>query len=245
MDRRGNSSDPRSHYSACVHMELTICGALPPFGDLLAGKLIATMGLHPMVRQLVDRPIGSIAAGTFTVPKLSKLLPKSGLLYLTTKGLYPGHSAQYTGVRFPGHSGSTIPLKKLGHTSGQTTSHLSDMTMRLATEFVNRSDAISISRSYGSGGAKRQRSLEKAAGLLGLPGSIVHAQLSRPVYGVALASNLRGVTLFGEEPIWVAEPYDSMENSEQYSKEASNIWRTRYANKAISRVREDLIVSKH
>ena len=221
-------------------MEMTICGALPPFGEFLAGKLMAAMGLHPHVRSLVDRPIGSIAASTFNVAQLAGLLPKSGLLFLTTKGLYPGHSAQYTGVKFPGDSGSVIPLKKLGHTSGQTTSHLSDTTMRLATEFAGRKDVTSISRSYGSGGAKRQRSLEKTVRLLGLPGSVVHAQLSRPVYGVQLVENIREVCLFGEEPVWIATPFGRRQDPEQYMKEAASLWRHRYAEKVANRIEADV-----
>ena len=219
-----------------VHMELTICGALPPFGQFLGGKLVASMAAHPLVRRLVDRPIGSITAASFQPDRLQELLPNSGLLFVTTKGLYPGHSAQYTGVRVPGDSGRSISLRKLGHTSGQTSSHISDTTMRLAVEYSAKRDASAISRSYGSGGAKRQRSLEAAVGLLGLSGSVLHAQLSRPVYGVSLVENLREMTLFGAEPEWRVAPYPTDDDGRKYEMEALDVWRSRNASRVQQRL---------
>lgn len=211
-----------------IHMEISICGALPPFGPLLGGKLVAAMAAHPTIRTLVDRPFGEIVSGLFDTAALMNLMPNSGLLMVTTKGLYPGHSAQYTGVKVPGREGTLVPMRKWGDTTGQTTSHISDRTMRIAAALTATDKTREVSRVFGSGGAKRQRTLEQAALLLGLPGRLLHAQVSRPVYGIHLCSNIREVVLFGEPPQFNVRDYKNMTPASSYEAEALAAWRARW-----------------
>ena len=68
-----------------VHTEVVICGALPPFGNLLGGKLVAMMMNHPLVRATLDRDIGVLLAGSFDSIKIEKWLPRFGPLLTTTR----------------------------------------------------------------------------------------------------------------------------------------------------------------
>lgn len=218
-----------------VNVEMTICGALPPFGGLLVGKLVASMAGHPLVRSFVDRPLGSITAGLFDADLLAPMLPNHGALFITTKGLYPKHSSQYNGVRIASRDG-VLSLNKIGDTTGTTTSHLSDLTTRLAARVLERSGNGRVSRVYGSGGGKRQRTLEEAARTIGLPTAILHAQSSKPVYAVSLVENLQRVCLLNEAPIWRSEPYTDIDPV-LFEASSIELWRSRWLEKARSRSR--------
>jgi hypothetical protein len=184
----------------------------------------------------VDRDFGIIAKEIFDTNKLSRYLPKSGTLLVTTKGLYPGHSSQYNGVNFPVTTGKKAKLLKIGDTVGQTTSHLAAKTMKyaaLSSEFVG---SPAVSRVYGSGGGKRQRTISNAIRALGLPNELAFAYISRPIYAFSLVSNLDRVILFNEEPLWRTTPYDIKEGQNEYCANALKIWRDKWLSKSKQRV---------
>jgi hypothetical protein len=211
-----------------MQAEVTICGALPPFGDVLVGKLVASMFAHPEVRALVKRGLGEIMLSTFD-PGVADLLPAQGAVIVTTKGLYAGHSAQYNNVKVPGSS-DALGLRHAGNTVGTTTSLLSDQTGRLA-ELVLRTRRPngSVSREYGSGGGKRQRVIEAAAIAVGIPERMVHPRLRRPVYVIPLVSNLADVALINEAPAWLIQPEESPSD---YTRRALDLWKSRWLSVA-------------
>jgi hypothetical protein len=219
-----------------VNVELVICGALPPFGSLLAGKLVASMGCHPRIRDFVDRDFGIIAKEIFDTSMLSEYLPKSGTLLVTTKGLYPGHSSQYNGVNFPVTVGEKGKLLKIGDTVGQTTSHLAAKTMKYAALSSDSIGVTAVSRIYGSGGGKRQRTISNAVRALGLPNELAFAYISRPIYAYSLVSNLDRVILFNEVPLWRTSPYDNIEGQNEYCTDALKIWRDKWLSKSKQRI---------
>jgi hypothetical protein len=219
-----------------VTAEMTICGALPPFGSILAGKLVASMAGHPQVRAFTNRDFGFITSSIFDTDKLEELLPNYGVLIVTTKGLYPGHSAQYNKVLIPVEDGKHLGLRKLGDTSGQTTSHISIATSKLAAQYTELAGGNVVSSLYGSGGAKRQRVITGAALQLGLPSELVHAYISRPVYGVNFVSNLDQVVIFNDPPIWKVEPTSSMPSDASFCERAIELWRTKWGSRAQERV---------
>ncbi len=213
-----------------VNVEMVICGALPPFGPFRVGKLVASMAGHPYVRSFVDRDFGVIAKSVFDTEKLKHEIPSCGALIVTTKGLYPGHSSQYNAVSIPGHDGARVRLRKLGNTDGKTASHLSDQTMRLANRTIDELDGKRVSRTFGAGGAKRQRTIAQAMRALGLSSEICLAQISRPVYGVSLVGNLENVILFNDSPDWLASPFEAptVANIRDYEANAAALWRARW-----------------
>jgi len=227
-------SIPRSN------LEMTICGALPPFGGLLVGKLTASMACHPEIRAFVDREFGEITRSLFDVSRLEQLLPRHGALMVTTRGLYPVHSSQYNGVACPGLGDSRVRLRKLGDTEGQTASHISDLTMRLAIAFNHDQGGMQTSRVYGAGGAKRQRILVEALRKAGLPVALSHASISRPVYGISLVSNLRRVMLLNDLPNWSIEPYGSRGSSADYVEKAVALWRDRWSGQLMTRAGREI-----
>jgi len=218
-----------------VHTEVVICGALPPFGNLLGGKLVAMMMNHPLVRATLDRDIGVLLAGSFDKFKIEQWLPRFGPLLTTTKGLFPNHSTQYNRVRIPLGEGSA-KLQKLGLTQGQTMSHISDRTMSFAVEINSRMGDKGVSREYGSGGAKRQRILQSAARHVGIDANALYADVTRPVYGCLFLSNSQGVVLGGESPEWKDDGMPA-QTANEYEAVALNLWREKWFGIAESRHR--------
>jgi hypothetical protein len=207
-----------------INAEMVICGALPPFGNLLVGKLVASMGCHPKIRKFVDREFGIITSNLFDVNKLKYLLPNSGTLLLTTKGLYPGQSSQYNGVFYSNRNLENYKLKKIGDTLGQTTSHISSLTVKYANKVLENNLERSVSKTFGSGGGKRQRIISETLRYIGLPVELSHAYISRPIYAFSLVKNLDRVILFNENPEWVLDAYDQVLENEEYEKITFLLW---------------------
>jgi hypothetical protein len=112
------------------------------------------------------------------------IIPSLGILALTTRGLYPGHSALYNRAEIPGRAGA-LRLRQIGETRGTTTTLLRLRTGKLAQLILEVSaSGRKVSMRYGTGGAKRQRAIEAAVLSMGLPETFVHAGLRRPIYGV-------------------------------------------------------------
>ncbi len=216
-----------------VHTEIVICGALPPFGNLLIGKMVAMMMNHPDVRSSLDRDIGILLQDTFDFQKLEAWLPRYGPLLITTKGLYPKHSAQYNRVRIVKNDGY-IPLRKLGSTIGQTMSNISDRTMKLAVEINVRLGDKGVSREYGSGGSKRQRIIQKASTVVGINPAVMYADITRPVYGLSLISNSQEVVLAGKKPEW-RDLAGVIEDPRAYEELTALLWRKQWLNTSLAR----------
>jgi hypothetical protein len=98
--------------------------------------------------------------------------------------------------------------------------------MRLADALLSRAGTgRDISRLFGSGGGKRQRTIEAAATMLGLPQRVVHAAISRPVYAAPLVANLRRVAVLNEPPQWLVDP---AMDAGAYEAAALAEWRRRW-----------------
>src|SRR5439155_26661273 len=134
-------------------------GALPPFSRALVGKLVIAFAGDPRIRGICSGEPGQIMASVFDLSRLQPYLPTDGAILLTTKGLFPHHSAQYTRAELPRkHSNLRVQMRKIGVTTGITASLMSKRTYRLAQAFLalpfQRRTVASI---FGSGGSKRQR----------------------------------------------------------------------------------------
>ena len=213
-----------------VHTEIVICGALPPFGNLLGGKLVAMMMNHPKIRATLDRDIGILLSDSFDKVQLEEWLPRFGPLLATTKGLFPNHSAQYNRLGIPSGSGQ-IKLDKLGSTLGHTMSHISDKTMSFAVAINELLGENGISREYGTGGAKRQRILQKAAMTVGIEPEALYADVTRPVYGASYVENCQSVVLGGEAPRWKDQGMITL-SDKSYEEFAISMWREKWLPKA-------------
>lgn len=179
------------YHMGFVAMDMAVCGAAPPFGPMRVGKLAAGLaGSEPVVRAWgYDRPLGDIARNVYT-DRVRDLIPNPGPLFITTSGLYPGHSAQYNRVRVGGRS-----WRKIGSTEGFGNSLISATTSRAARHLNGIYDGYDhIKRRFGEGASARFREVGRALGRVGVPAPTQH-QINRPIYVLPLVSDPTGVML--------------------------------------------------
>ena len=190
------------YHMGFVAMEMSICGAAPPFGPMRVGKLVAALaGTREVVEAWgYDRPLGQIAQEVY-LPQVRDAVPNPGPLVVFTSGLYPGHSAQYSRVR----SGGTA-WKKIGETSGFGSFHISFETTEKIRELNEAVDGYQhITRAFGEGSGARFRSVGKGISYLGLPDLRKH-ETKRPMYALPLVENCREVLLGWEAPRRIVAP---------------------------------------
>jgi hypothetical protein len=217
-----------------VALDWTICGAIPPFSAALVGKLVIAHAAHPSIRKICQRPPGEIVSKMFKREVLGKLLPKTGVIFLTTKGLFPGHSVQYNRASLPGREEAGVPLKKLGNTEGMTASLLSQRTHTLAAALLEGEESSrAISRTFGTGGSKRQRRIENAVRDLGLKPALLHPRLTRPLYGVQLVDNPIDICYLADRAKWRIPKRLSRRD---YGEAATDHWRKRWLKTASRRL---------
>jgi len=223
-----------------LHLEATVCGAVPPFSHALGGKLLVSFLSHPSVIDATMDCEGALLDWSFDSDRLKDLLPSKGMLCLTTKGLYAEHAAIYNRGDVPGLLRS-IRMVHLDNTSGTTTTLISAQTHQYAKQMLHDDDssAMRVSDVYGSGGAKRHRVIEKATIDVGLPARLAMAGIRRPVYGLNYVSNAPAVSWLGEEPCWLV---DRQESIDEFSERATDLWRQRWLSRAIDRIADFALV---
>lgn len=223
-----------------VHLEATVCGAVPPFSCGLGGKLVVSFLSHPSI---IGATLGSqseLLDWSFDYSELSKKLPSNGMLCITTKGLYANHAAIYTRSEMPGLN-SPLRFRHLANTDGATTTLISERTARYAKALVDQlaKNHKIVSTVYGSGGAKRHRFIEAATRGVGLPTRISFAGISRPVYGVKFVKNAEAVCWLNECPDWTVPRF---ENPDCFCEKASKLWRDRWLVRSKARVMEYALI---
>lgn len=203
-------------------MELNVCGAIPPYNDLLAGKLVALLALSPQIVADYRERYGSRASDIASRMKGERVVRPAELVFLGTTSLYRGNSSQYNRLKLPaglfGEGSSEIhwqvlrtnrskgdllldSLLKRGETSGYGTLHIGRDTLQALDEAT---DVTTVNHAFGEGSSPKLRmirySLERLLdpGQRGIIDEITRHSMNRIVYGAFLARNAKEV-LTGRE----------------------------------------------
>ena len=144
-------------------LELNVCGAIKPYNELLAGKLVALCALTPYVidtyrERYKGRP-SEIA---------SQMLGKdvcrpSDLVYVGTTSLYRVGSSQYNRLVAPGVKiGSSFDLKFIEldeKTQGFGTFHISRKTIDAIEQVLDKDGSQMVNHQFGEGASPKLRLL--------------------------------------------------------------------------------------
>lgn len=177
-------------------MELNVCGAIPPYNEILGGKLVALLATSPQVIHDYKIRYENKASEIATRLKGEPVYRPADLVYIGTTSLYYVGSSQYNRLKIPGstfNAGFDIEWKRLGMTIGFGTMHISKATTRSLTEAT--SDGFNrINHVFGEGASPKMRLLTMSIRELlestneDSKDFSKHA-MSRIVYGVCLAQN--------------------------------------------------------
>ncbi|WP_437546929.1 Druantia anti-phage system protein DruA [Sorangium sp. So ce367] len=245
----------KQRFSAGAIMELSTCGAVPPYGHLLGGKLALLLMLSPSIRNAYRaRYEGepSLIASQMAGRRVTK---EARLTLIGTTSLYPERSSQYNRLRLPsGVAGNRkeVRLIEVGRTRGHGSSNLSIETEQyLAILARERKEFVNVNFVFGEGQSPKMRQLREGLAALGLNAAdlIRHAS-PRIVYLAALGSMIRRA-LLGVEPL---PGDDDLGSTDEADERIADFWRTRWLASRLESVdiverlacsrRLDLLVSR-
>ncbi|WP_158623694.1 Druantia anti-phage system protein DruA [Corallococcus llansteffanensis] len=228
--------------------DVSVCGAIPPYGLLLGGKLVTLLALsrgpsalyfQQYCNQVSD--IGSKMA--------AKIVRKpADLIAITTTSFFSVGSSQYNRVRLPPDLGG-VGWEHVGQSRGHGTLHFSLETTDLLQDLlhVETGQALITSR-FGEGPSERLRKVRDGLLLLGLPADdlLIHG-MPRRVYLAEFAPHFSRIGVEGAAKPWrVSGP--SVEQTAAF-------WRARWLGPRLERRpetfdelgrfrREDYLLSK-
>jgi hypothetical protein len=183
-------------------LDITVCGAVPPYNSILGGKLVSLLLTSPEIVKAYTRKYSrtpSIIASSMAGRPIRRA-PK--LVLLGTTSLYKVNPSQYNRLRIDGadvggRRGEGIRFECLGESEGFGSYHLSQETAREVEALLAQSHpGTRVNSIFGEGVNPRLRKLRAGVDLLGLDSNkLLNHRSSRVVYGVPLASNFRDVLL--------------------------------------------------
>ncbi len=171
-------------------MDITTCGALPPYSELLGGKLVALLMASPQVIADYLQRYKDTASEIASRMKGEPVIRPAKLVLLGTTSLYYIGSSQYNRLQAPGAKG-TLRYQAIGKTLGFGSVHLSQRTYFILQKLLEtHPDLKPHSNAFAAGVNYKLRSIATGLSHLGLEKLMQH-NTPRLVYIVPLATNWR------------------------------------------------------
>ena len=193
--------------------DITVCGAVEPYSQILVGKLVSMLAASPEVilayRNRYEERESEIASSMAGRP----VVRNPHLVLLGTTSLYGVGSSQYNRLRLPanllgGCKREYLQFQRLGKSEAYGTSQFSSGTVKALVALVEQtSEGQRVNNIFGEGVSPKFRKLRKGLEVLGLPDNeLLQHGRQRIVYGVALVRNLREFLLgLDEEPDYLID----------------------------------------
>ncbi len=172
-------------------------GALPPYNEILGGKMVALALTSDEIREAYKKKYNS----SKTILK-ERHIP-SDLLFITTTSAY-GKSSIYNRLKY---NGETVAMS-LGYTKGSGTFHIPENLYFEILDFL-ASKGVDVSRGYGHGPSRKLKLISRAFRLLGLREFEYHG-IKREFYLFPLVKNLKEVIKNNKNPIYVDRPFKKL-----------------------------------
>lgn len=172
-------------------------GALPPYNELLGGKMVALTLTCNEIREAYKKKYKNAV----TILRHRKLKPE--LLFITTTSAF-GKSSLYNRLKYNGE----IVAISLGYTQGSGTFHIPEELYEEILDFLSQK-GIDVARGYGHGPSRKLKLISLGLKYLGLSNYEYHG-IKREFYLFPLVKNLKEVIQNGEKPIWIDRPFDNL-----------------------------------
>lgn len=221
-------------------LDVSICGAVPPYNEILGGKLVAMLLTSPEVAKIYEKKYsgrGSIIASSTAGREVSR---KPKLLLMTTTSLYGAMLSQYTRIKIPAQEcGSNIDdsvtYQKLGLTIGQGSHHISARTVdEMEVLLAQRVDGRRVNSIFGEGVSPRLRKIRAGLDLCGFPSDYMLKHGSpRVIYGVALTRNFQNLLVGKDQrPKYILPRSSPKQRTEQIARYWARRWVLRRIQRA-------------
>jgi len=187
----------KSRHIGTSILELNVCGAIPPYNEILGGKLVALLMLSPQVVRDYRERYGNSPSQIASRLKGADVVRPADLVYIGTTSLYGVGSSQYNRLSLPAglarNDSPKIEWRRIGSTTGHGTLHISRLTVQCLEEVANRDGITEVNHVFGEGPSPKMRIVRAGLEKIFEPGQPTselgrHA-MERIVYGVWLAAN--------------------------------------------------------
>lgn len=232
-------------------MNIMVCGAIPPYNEILGGKLVAMALTGPKVIQAYREKYEGYKSKIASAMKGEEVIKENELVFLDTTGLFEVGSAQYDRIRVPVGE-NTIEYKEIGKTEGYGSVQFGAKARKRLAQVTQLEEGRKVVRGrFGEGIAPRMRKLRRGLENAGLDGDLLKHESSRIIYAVELAKDYEEY-LFGEtdDPDYFWD-FNDIESEQQ---KIYDHWKERWVSKRIQKenilerirdfdIREDLLLS--
>jgi hypothetical protein len=185
-------------------LDLSICGAVPPYGALLGGKLVALSVAAGELRAAYQRRYAGQVSEISSQMAGRAVCRPADYCAVTTTSLYGAASSQYNRlcVDVSEHgSARAVSWRDLGMSVGYGTVHLSKRTLALLTEATRaRYGGQNVTYRFGEGNSASMRQAREGLELLmPAPNDVLRHEYYRRVYGLALSEGALEALRLNEE----------------------------------------------
>ena len=186
-------------------MDIIVCGSIPPYNELLGGKLVSILACSPTVIRDYTKKYENQISVIASRMKGSKVVRDSHLVFLGTTSLYSLGSSQYNRIKIPCSNDFRLEFRKMGITEGYGTVYFSSETTRMFSKVLEIIDGGKrINHVFGEGTSPRFRMISRGLKEIGInPSSYLKHHSPRIVYSINLAKNTRNFLLgIDDNPIY-------------------------------------------
>lgn len=219
-------------------MDIVVCGSIPPYNELLGGKLVSMLACSPIVirdyTKKYKRKVSEIASSM----KGEKVIRDSRLVYLATTSLYAMGSSQYNRIKVPLDRGGSIEFKRIGKTEGLSTVFFSGETTNLLSRILELQDGGKrFNNVYGEGTSPRFRMIKKGLAAIGLkPDAFLNHYSPKIVYTIDLAINTKRFLLGLDDNVDYGYDLSDDKVINQKTQEIIEYWYRRWLEKRLTTV---------
>lgn len=219
-------------------MDIIVCGSIPPYNELLGGKLISILSCSPTVisdyTHRYENQISEIASRM----KGQRVIRDSRLVYLGTTSLYAIGSSQYNRIKVPISENRNLEFRKMGITEGYGTVFFSKETTSLFSKLLELQDGgKKINHVFGEGTSPRFRLISKGLSSIGIKAEAFLKHYSpRIVYSINLADNTNEYLLGFDKDVNYGYDLNNSVIVKQKTQELIDYWYNRWLTKRLTTV---------
>lgn len=219
-------------------MEIIVCGAIPPYNELLCGKLVSILACSPIVIRDYTEKYTNQVSEIASRMKGKRVIRDSRLAFLGTTSLYSLGSSQYNRIKVPITEDFTLQFKKMGITEGYGTVYFSKETTDVMMHLLEIQDGgRRINHVFGEGTSPRFRLISRGLSTIGIKADAFLKHYSpRIVYSMDLASNTNEFLLGYTEELNYPFDVTSDEDVKEKTQDMIEYWYERWMTKRLQTV---------
>lgn len=212
-------------------MELITCGAVPPYREVLGGKLVAMLMLSSQVADdFAERYEGRVSLIASALAGRPVVRP-ARLAAITTSSLYAVGSSQYNRIKIPVEKRS-VSYRRIGTTDSFGTVHFAPDTVAQLAALARLTDKRrQVNNLFGEGTSPKLRQVRSGLEALGLEAeTFLRHHSPRLLYAASLAANFEGVMLGLESEVDYVLPA-----GEEATALIASHWQSRWLKTRVNR----------